>query len=169
MLDKDLTRFMPSLSRVRENQGSERKTLLEGWQAYFRFQCLRANGKRSALLPNQSNDGMWFLGYFLVLRKPLLVRFCFVLFCFVGIVEFSVFSIFCIIMSSGDCSRLQSQETYLFCKTFNLQLMYHFSFLFLANKLQTFAPLINYSPIVYNQLIGVLCTDFYVTKFIHYF
>ena len=81
MLDKDLTRFMPSLSRVRENQVSERKTLLEGWQAYFRFQCLRANGKRSALLPNQSTDGMWFLGYFLVLRKTLLVRFCFVLFC----------------------------------------------------------------------------------------
>lgn len=35
--------------------------------------------------------------------------------------------------------------------------MYHFPFLFLANKLQTFTPLINYSPIVYNQLIGQIC------------
>lgn len=42
--------------------------------------------------------------------------------------------------------------------------MYHFPFLFLANKLQTFAPLINYSPIVYNQLIGVLCTIFLCYK-----
>ena len=73
------------------NQVSERKTLLLGWQTYFRFRCLRANGKRSELLPNQSTDGMGFLGYFLVLRKPLLVHFCFVLWVLLSSVSFQSF------------------------------------------------------------------------------
>ena len=93
MLNKDLTRFMPSLSRGRQNQVSERKTLLEGWQIYFRSQCLRANGKRSELLPNQSTDGMGFLGYFLVLRKQLLVHFCFVLWVLLSSVSFQSFAL----------------------------------------------------------------------------
>ena len=37
MLNKDLTRFMQSRSRVRQNRAKERKVLLEGWLANCEF------------------------------------------------------------------------------------------------------------------------------------